>query len=70
MTTETTPAGADILVLDDEEVAAFLDDEVRRLSGLESVDALMRALAAGELNDADPAIGELLVLLGLGRNGH
>jgi len=30
----------------------------------------IRAYGAGELDDADPAVSDLLVLLRIGQNGH
>lgn len=70
MTTETTSAGGDVLIMDDGEFSAFLDAEIQDATAFATVGEFVSALNAGEIDDADPAVSEMLVLIGLGRNGH
>jgi hypothetical protein len=48
---------------------AYLEAEVLRGVGL-SVDDFKRAYEAGELDDANPAVSDLVGLLRIGQNGH
>lgn len=70
MTIDETPAGAPVLDFTPEEYDAYLEDEVRRLSGMASVDEFVHAYESGELDEADPAVSELAGLLRIGQNGH
>lgn len=51
------------------EYAAFLEREVEQALGL-SVQEFRRAYLAGSLDDADPAVSDLVGLLRIGQNGH
>jgi hypothetical protein len=53
----------------DDEYAAFVEREVRAAIGL-SPDEFRRAYLAGELDDSDPAVSELVGFLRIGQNGH
>lgn len=65
MTSESTPEGREVLIMDDAEFSAFVDEQVRLGTGYDGATAFVRAFRAGELDDADPAVSELLVVLGL-----
>lgn len=69
MTVEETPAGTLVVDLTDEEYQAYLEDEVRRGTNL-SVAEFVRAYKAGEIDETDPAVSDLVGLLRLGQNGH
>jgi hypothetical protein len=64
-----TNAGTPVIDLTPEEYDAFLDREVGRAAGMTAAE-FVRAYSAGELDDADPAVGDLVVLLRIGQNGH
>ena len=70
MTSETTSAGGDVLVMDEDEFASFLNAEILHATPFANVAQFMNALQAGEIDDADPGVSEMLVLIGFGRNGH
>jgi hypothetical protein len=69
MTVDETPAGTLVVDLTEDEYDAYLEDEVRRGTGL-SVEEFVRAYEAGELDEADPAVSDLIGLLRIGQNGH
>jgi hypothetical protein len=69
MRTETTPAGTDVFDLDVEEYDAYLNAEVKRGTGLESVAAFIEAYESGRLDDSDPEVSSLISLLWIGQNG-
>ncbi len=69
MTVEETPAGTPVVDFSREEYRAYLDAEVLRAIGL-TVDEFVRSYEGGELDDADPAVAELIGLLRIGQNGH
>ncbi len=64
-----TEAGTPIIEFTPEEYDAYLEREVRRGVGM-SREEFVRAYSAGELDDADAAVGELVGLLRIGQNGH
>jgi hypothetical protein len=69
MTIDETPAGTPLVEFSREEYDAYLDAEVQRALGMTG-DEFVRSYEAGELDDSDPAVGELLGLLRIGQNGH
>jgi hypothetical protein len=69
MTVGETAAGTPVVDLTSEEYDAYLDTEARRRIGMDAADFL-RAYEAGELDDSDPAVSELVALLRIGQNGH
>ena len=69
MVESATPAGTPVVEMTVEEYAAYVDGEVQRALGI-SADEFRRAYAAGELDDADPDVSELVGLLRIGQNGH
>jgi hypothetical protein len=52
----------------EKEYDEYLEGEVRRGTGL-TVAEFVRAYEAGELDDADPAVSDLVGLLRIGQNG-
>ena len=64
-----TEAGTPIIEFTPEEYDDFLEREVRRGIGMSRAE-FVRAYTAGELDDADAAVGDLVVLLRIGQNGH
>ncbi len=64
-----TEAGTPIIEFTPEEYDAYLEREVRRGIGMSRAE-FVRAYSAGELDDADAAVGELVGLLRIGQNGH
>lgn len=68
MTVEETRAGTHVVDFTEEEYDAYLDGEVRRGTGL-TVAEFVRAYKAGELDEADPAVSDLVGLLRIGQNG-
>ena len=69
MTIKETPAGTPVVELSRDEYDAYLEAEVGRAAGM-TVDEFVRSYKAGELDDADPAVAELIGLLRIGQNGH
>jgi hypothetical protein len=69
MTTEETAAGTPVVDFSREEYDAYLDAEVQRAIGM-TADEFVRSYEARELDDADPAVAELIGLLRIGQNGH
>jgi hypothetical protein len=68
MTVDETPAGTLVVELTGDEYDAYLQEEVRRGTGL-TVEQFVRAYQAGDLDDADPAVSDLVSLLRIGQNG-
>ena len=64
-----TAAGTPVIERTPEEEAAFLERQVQREIGM-SVAEFTRAYVAGELDDADVAVDELVSLLRIGQNGQ
>lgn len=69
MVVSETPSGTPVVEMTSEEYAAYVEREVERAVGL-SVEEFRRAYAAGELDDADPEVSELVGLLRIGQNGR
>lgn len=69
MTVGETAAGTPVIDLTSEEYDAYLESEVRRLKGMTVAD-FVRAYEAGELDDSDPVVSELVGLLRIGQDGH
>lgn len=68
MKVRETPAGMPMVTFTQREYDAYLQSEVRNGTGL-TVAEFVRAYEAGELDDADPAVGELVGLLRIGQTG-
>ncbi len=64
-----TPAGTPVIDLTPEEEAAYLEREVQGAVGM-SVAEFIRAYTAGELDDTDVAVDEMVGLLRIGQNGN
>ena len=64
-----TPSGSPVVEMTAEEYAAFLDREVRHATGLTAKE-FRHAYMAGQLDEADPAVSDLVGLLRIGQNGH
>jgi hypothetical protein len=64
-----TSAGSPVVEMTAEEYAAYVEREVQRAAGL-SAEEFRRAYLAGELDEADPAVSDLIGLLRIGQNGH
>jgi hypothetical protein len=69
MTRSETDAGTPVIDLTREEYDAYIEREVRRAAAMTPAE-FARAYTAGELDDADPAVGDLVGLLRIGQNGH
>jgi hypothetical protein len=69
MTTTHTKAGTPIVEMSPDEYAAYLDREARKSVGM-SVAEFRAAYSAGTVDDADPAVGDLVGLLRIGQNGQ
>lgn len=69
MVVSETPSGSPVVEMTQEEYAAYLEGEVRKATGL-SAEAFRRAYLAGELDEADPSVSDLVGLLRIGQNGH
>lgn len=69
MTVKETSAGTTVVDLTQEEYDAYREREVRGATGM-TVSEFVRAFAAGELDDADPAVEDLAGLLRIGQSGH
>jgi hypothetical protein len=65
MTIRETPAGVEF---SRDEYDAYLEAEVRRAAEM-TVGEFVRSYEAGLLDDADPAVAELVGLLRIGQNG-
>ncbi|HUY72921.1 MAG TPA: hypothetical protein VND98_07295 [Solirubrobacterales bacterium] len=69
MVVSETSSGTPVVEMTAKEYAAYLEREVRHAAGL-SVQGFRRAYLAGKLDEADPAVSELVGLLRIGQNGH
>lgn len=69
MVVRETVAGSPVVEMTDEEYADFVDREVRAAVGM-SPDEFHRAYLAGELDENDPAVSELVGFLRIGQNGR
>jgi hypothetical protein len=69
MTVKETAAGTPVIDLTSEEYDAYLAREVHRAVGL-TVAEFTWAYESGALDDADPAVCDLVGLLRIGQNGH
>ncbi len=69
MVVSETSSGTPVVEMTAEEYAAYLEREVRRATGLSAQD-FRRAYLAGELDEADPSVSDLVGLLRIGQNGH
>jgi hypothetical protein len=69
MTVDETPDGTPVVNLTAEEYDAYLENEVKRAIGM-TVTEFVEAYKRGELDDADPAVSELVGLLRIGQHGH
>jgi hypothetical protein len=69
MTVDETAAGTPVLTFTQDEYDAYLEREVQRAIGMTRAE-FERAYVAGELDDGDPAVDELVGLLRIGQNGH
>ncbi len=65
----TTDAGTEVYEPSAKEYAAYLEAQAQALSGM-SVAEFKRAYMAGELDEADAAVSELVALLRIGQNGR
>jgi len=64
-----TAAGSPVVEMTDEEYADFVEREVWAAIGM-SPDEFRQAYLAGELDDSDPAVSELVGFLRIGQIGH
>jgi hypothetical protein len=69
MVVSETRAGTPIVEMSADEYSSHLEREVERVTGM-SVEEFRRAYVAGELDDADPSVSELVGLLRIGQNGQ
>jgi hypothetical protein len=69
MTVDETPAGTPVVDLSRDEHDAYLEGEVRGALNM-AVEEFVLAYEAGQLDDSDPAVAELVGLLRIGQNGH
>jgi hypothetical protein len=69
MTRDETEAGTPVLDLTVDEYDAFLDQETERRMQM-SADEFVRRYRAGELDEADPDVGMLAVLIGVGQDDN
>lgn len=69
MNVSETSGGTPIFEMTADEYNAFLEREVRAAMGL-SVEEFRRAYLAGELDEADPSVTDLVGLLRIGQGGH
>ena len=64
-----TPGGADFIEMTPEEYAEYVERQVQRALGMSSTE-FRRAYLAGELDEANPSVSELVGLLRIGQNGQ
>lgn len=69
MVVSETSSGTPVVEMTAQEYAAYLEREVREATGLSAAE-FRRAYLAGELDEADPAVSDLVGLLRIGQNGH
>jgi hypothetical protein len=65
----TTEAGTEVYKPSAKEYAEYLEDQAQALSGM-SVADFRRAYETGTVDEADPAVSELVALLRIGQNGR
>lgn len=65
----TTDAGTEVYEPSPREYAEYLEARAWALSGM-SVVEFKRAYEAGEVDESDPAVSELVALLRIGQNGR
>jgi hypothetical protein len=65
----TTEAGTKVYEPSAKEYAEYLENRAQALSGM-SVADFRRAYEAGTVDEADPAVSELVALLRIGQNGR
>ena len=68
MTVDETAAGTPVVTFTEEEYDNYLQSEVRSGTGL-TIAEFVRAYEARDLDEADPAVTELVGLLRIGQNG-
>lgn len=68
MTVDETAAGTPVVTFTEEEYDDYLRSEVRSGTGL-TIAEFVRAYEARDLDEADPAVTELVGLLRIGQNG-
>lgn len=64
-----TVAGTPVIDRTPEEYAAHLERQAHKVIGM-TVAGFTNAYLAGKLDDANPAVGQLVGLLRIGQNGH
>ena len=69
MIVSETKAGTPIIDMTVEEYEAYVERRVERAMGMSAAE-FRRAYLAGELDDADPSVSELVGVLRIGQNGH
>ncbi len=69
MVISETSSGTPVVEMSAAEYAAYLEREVRHATGL-STSEFRRAYLAGDLDEADPSVSDLVGLLRIGQNGH
>lgn len=69
MVVSETSSGTPVVEMTAEEHKAFLEREVQAAMGL-SAEEFRRAYLAGELDEANPSVSDLVGLLRIGQNGH
>jgi hypothetical protein len=65
-----TSSGTPVIEMTAEEHEAFLEREVREATRLSAEEFRRRPYLAGELEEADPSVTDLIGLLRIGQNGH
>jgi hypothetical protein len=69
MTVRETQSGTPVVDLSPEEYGEYLESEVHDLVGM-TVDEFVDRYKAGELDESDPAVSELVGLLRIGQSGQ
>lgn len=69
MNVTKTPGGADLIEMTPDEYADYIERRVERAMGISSTE-FRRAFLAGELDEADPSVSELVGVLRIGQNGQ
>jgi hypothetical protein len=67
MTRDETQAGTPVLEMSTDEYRDFVDEEAQERLGM-SAEEFRRRYIAGELDDSDPDVGLLAVLIETGQN--
>lgn len=65
----TTDAGTKVYEPSAKEYAEYLEARARALSGMSAAE-FKRVYEAGDADEADPAVSELVALLRIGQNGR